>query len=147
VTKYTLRRALESEFAQIKALINLVEINSMGLDWKRFLVVVNDSGQVIACGQIKPHGGDIHELASIAVLPEYRGQGIARAIIEMLLNETSRPMYLMCAAHNGALYEKFGFKLIGVDEMPRYFRRIKKLFDIADVFRKSDEDLWIMKLE
>lgn len=147
MTSYTLRPAVESESAQIKALINLVGINPSGLDWKRFIVAVNESGQVIACGQIKPHGGDIHELASIAVLPEHRGQGIARAVIEMLLHDASRPLYLMCIAHNGPMYEKFGFKLIDVDEMPRYFRRIRKLFDIADIFRKSGEDLWIMKLE
>ncbi|MBC7878742.1 MAG: GNAT family N-acetyltransferase [Anaerolineales bacterium] len=147
MTNYALRPALESESAQIKALINLVEINSMGLDWKRFIVAVNDSGRVIGCGQIKPHGGDIQELASIGVLPEHRRQGIARAVIEMLLRESTRPLYLMCIAHNGPMYEKFGFKLIDVDDMPRYFRRIRKLFDVADVFRKSDEDLWIMKLE
>lgn len=147
MTNYALRPALESESAQIKALINLVEINSMGLDWKRFIVAVNDSGRVIGCGQIKPHGGDVQELASIGVLPEHRRQGIARAVIEMLLRESTRPLYLMCIAHNGPMYEKFGFKLIDVDDMPRYFRRIRKLFDVADVFRKSDEDLWIMKLE
>lgn len=147
MTNYVLRPALESESAQIKALINLVEINPSGLDWKRFIVAVNDGGQVIGCGQIKPHGGDIQELASIAVSPEYRGQGIARAVIEMLLRETTRPLYLMCIAHNGPMYEKFGFQAIPVDEMPRYFKRIKKLFDIAEVFRRSEEDLLVMKLE
>ena len=53
---YSIRPALESESTQIKDLINLVGINPTGLDWKRFIVAVNDSGQVIACGQIKPHG-------------------------------------------------------------------------------------------
>ena len=73
---YKVRAALESESTQIKELINLVGINPTGLDWKRFIVAVNDGGQVIACGQIKPHGGDIRELASIAVHPEYQNQGI-----------------------------------------------------------------------
>ncbi len=54
---YTVRPALESESTQIKDLINLVGINPTGLDWKRFIVAVNDGGQVIGCGQIKPHGG------------------------------------------------------------------------------------------
>ncbi len=145
--KYTVRYALESESAQIKDLINLVGINPTGLDWKRFLVAVNDSGQVIGCGQIKPHGGDIRELASIAVLPEYRGQGIARAVIEMLLRENPKPLYLMCISHNGPMYEKFGFQAIANSQLPRYFSRIKKLFDITDVFRKTEEDLLVMKLE
>ena len=144
---YVVRPALESESAQIKALINLVGINPSGLDWKRFLVAVGENGQVLGCGQIKPHGGDIRELASIAVLPEYRGRGIARAVIEMLLHENPRPLYLMCISHNGPMYEKFGFQSIADSEMPRYFSRIKKLFDITDVFRKTEEQLLVMKLE
>ena len=125
----------------------MVGINPTGLDWKRFVVAVNEGEQVIACGQIKPHGADIRELASIAVHPEYRGQGIARAVIEKLLRENPKPMYLMCMSHNGPMYEKFGFQVIAEKQMPRYFARIKKLFNIADVFRKSGEDLFVMKLE
>ena len=145
--KYEIRPALESESAQIKDLIHLVGINPTGLDWKRFTVAVNDDGQVIACGQVKPHGADIQEMASIAVSPAYRGQGIARKIIEGLLGKTSRPVYLMCMGHNGPMYEKFEFKSIPYEQMPRYFQRIKKIFNIADVFRKTGEDLLVMMLE
>jgi amino-acid N-acetyltransferase len=144
---YDVRPALASESAQIKGLIDLVGINPTGLDWKRFIVAVNAGGQVVGCGQIKPHGGDILELASIAVHPEYRGQGIARAVIEMLLRENTRPLYLMCMAHNGPMYEKFGFTVMPDQQLPRYFARIKKLFGIADVFRKTGEELLVMKLE
>lgn len=147
MTNYTIRPAQESEAAQIKALINLVGINPTGLDWKRFIVAVNAQGQVISCGQLKPHGADILELASIGTLPEYRGQGIARAVIEELLAKSPRPLYLMCIAHNGPMYEKFGFRIIEQKAMPRYFQRIKKLFDVTDVFRRSSEELLVMKLE
>lgn len=144
---YTLRPALELESIRIKELIDIVGINPMGLDWKRFLVAVNDSGQIIGCGQIKPHGQDVREMASIAVHPEYRGQGIARAVIERLLRETPKPLYLMCISHNGAMYEKFGFRAIADEKMPRYFSRIKKLFNVTNIFRKTSEELLVMKLE
>ena len=147
MTNYTIRPAQESEAAQINALINLVGINPTGLDWKRFIVAVNAQGQVISCGQLKPHGADILELASIGTLPEYRGQGIARAVIEELLAKSPRPLYLMCIAHNGPMYERFGFRIIEQKSMPRYFQRIKKLFDVTDVFRRSSEELLVMKLE
>jgi N-acetylglutamate synthase-like GNAT family acetyltransferase len=147
MTDYGIRPALESESTQIKELINLVGINPTGLDWQRFVVAANEKGQVIACGQIKPHGADIRELASIAVHPEYRNRGLARAVIEMLLRESPRPMYLMCMSHNGPIYEKFGFQTVSGDQLPRYFARIKKLFNVADVFRKSGEELLVMKLE
>ncbi len=147
MTTYTLRPALESESNGIKELINIVDINPSGLDWRRFLVALNERGEVIGCGQIKPHGREIRELASIAVHPEYRGQGIARAVIEGLLRENPRPLYLMCISHNGAMYEKFGFRSVLQEQMPAYFSRIKKLFALAKVFRKMEEELLVMKLE
>ena len=146
MAQYEVRPATEFESTQIKDLIHLVGINPSGLDWRRFLVAVDVSGQVIGCGQIKPHGADILELASIAVVPEFQGQGIARAIIEMLLAQSPRPLYLMCIAHNGLMYEKFGFLSIEYKEMPKYFQRISKLFSVAKAVRRTEEDLLVMKL-
>ncbi len=59
----------------------------MGLDWRRFLVAVTPQGEMVGCGQIKPQG-DLRMLASIAVLPAWRGRGVARRIIERLLAES-----------------------------------------------------------
>ncbi|MBI2333750.1 MAG: GNAT family N-acetyltransferase [Chloroflexi bacterium] len=143
---YQIRPALESESSQIKDLIHEVGINPTGLDWRRFLVAVDGSGKVIGCGQIKPHGKDILELASIAVTPGYQKQGIARKIIEILLAENPRPLYLMCIEHNGPMYEKFGFRAVGYEEMPRYFQRMQKLFNVAKAVRRVEEGLLVMKL-
>lgn len=142
-----IRPALESESAQIKELIHLVGINPTGLDWRRFIVAVDESGRVISCGQVKPHGrkNEILELASIATHPDHRNRGLARKVIEALLERTPRPLYLMCMAHNGPVYERFGFVPLEYDEMPRYFQRIKKVFDVANIVWK-DEDLLVMKL-
>lgn len=144
--EYEIRPAKDSESAQIRNLIHLVGINPTGLDWKRFLVAVNASGEVIGCGQIKPHGSDVLEMASIAVHPNHRGQGLARRIIEQLLVDSPRPLYLMCVEHNGPMYEKFGFRAIDNSEMPKYFQRIKKLFVVAKAMQRTDEDLLVMKL-
>ena len=147
MSNFEIRPALEVESAQIKDLINLVGINPTGLDWKRFIVAVNGNGQVVSCGQLKPHGEDVLELASIGTLPEYRGRGLARLVIESLLQKSPRPLYLMCISHNGPMYEKFGFHTIEEKEMPKYFRRISKMFNVADLFRKTEEKLLVMKLE
>lgn len=145
---YEIRPAVESESAQIKDLIHLVGINPTGLDWRRFIVAVDEQGRVVACGQVKPHGrgNEILELASIAAHPDHRGRGLARRIIEALLERTPRPLYLMCMAHNGPMYEKFGFAPLAYEQMPRYFQRIKKVFDVANVVWRED-DLLVMKLE
>lgn len=147
MVNYAVRPALVSESAQIKGLIHLVGINPAGLDWKRFIVAVDESGRVLSCGQVKPHGrnNEILELASIATHPDHRNQGLARKVIEALLERTPRPLYLMCMAHNGPVYERFGFVPLEYDEMPRYFQRIKKIFDVANIVWK-DEDLLVMKL-
>ncbi|HEX9384742.1 MAG TPA: GNAT family N-acetyltransferase [Anaerolineales bacterium] len=142
-----IRPARETESAQIKNLIHLVGINPMDLDWKRFVVAVNDQDEMIGCGQLKPHGKDVLELASLAVYPEHQGKGVARAIIEYLLKDSPRPLYLMCQSSLGPLYEKFGFRGISYDEMPRYFRRISKLAGLVTTLARREERLLVMKLQ
>lgn len=145
--KYNLRPASETDDAAIKGLIHSSGINPMGLDWRRFIVAVDDRDQVIATGQIKPHGKDVLELASIAVLPEYQGQGLARAIIEHLLKDSPRPLYLTCISSLGPLYEKFGFKAVDYADMPRYFQRISKLAGLVFLLANQGEHLLVMKLQ
>ena len=143
----TIRPARENEAAQIRHLIHSVGINPTGLDWKRFVVAVDERDEMIGCGQIKPHGRDVLELASIAVYPEHRGKGTARAIIENLLQDNPRPLYLMCESSLGSLYEKFGFRPISYDEMPRYFQRMSKLAGLAASLARRAERLLIMKVQ
>lgn len=143
----TIRPARETEAAQIRELIYLVGINPTGLDWKRFVVAVNDRDEMIGCGQLKPHSQEVLELASIAVYPEHQGKGVARAIIEYLLKDSPRPLYLMCQSSLGPLYKKFGFRSIPYDEMPRYFQRISKLAGLVTTLAHREEHLLIMKLK
>ena len=147
MTNYTLRSARESESAQIRDLIRLVGINPMALDWKRFVVAVNDKDEMIACGQIKPHGKDILELASLAVFPDYRGQGIARAIIEYLLQDNRRPLYLTCVSTLEPFYQKFGFVPLTYEEMPRYYQRLSKLAKAMMSLAHRNQRLSVMKLQ
>jgi N-acetylglutamate synthase-like GNAT family acetyltransferase len=143
----TIRPAREAEATQIRDLIHLVGINPMGLDWQRFVVGVNDQDEILGCGQLKPHGKEVLELASIAVYPEHQGKGIARAVIESLLKDSPRPLYLMCQSSLGPFYEKFGFHAISYEEMPRYFQRMSKLAGLITTLARRDERLLIMKLQ
>ena len=151
MTDFTLRPAHETESVAIKELIHSVGINPMDLDWRRFIVAADARDQIIAIGQIKPHGSkpDIHELASIAVVPEYRGQGLARAMIEHLLKNSPRPLYLTCRTRLEPLYQKFGFRAIPYQEMPRYYQRISKLMGLVKAVARMNEGdgLSVMKLQ
>jgi len=143
---YQLRPATEKDADDIHLLIRLVGINPMNLDWRRFIVAqAQDDGQVVGCGQVKPHRDGSRELASIAVRPEWRERGIATTIIENLLNDSPGELYLTCRAGMGPFYEKFGFRSIQADEMPAYFRRLTRLVGVLGKMRLAGEGLLVMK--
>ena len=143
----TIRPAREAEAAQIKELIHLVGINPMDLDWTRFIVAANERDEMIGCGQLKPHGKDVVELASLAVYPEHHGKGVGRALMEDLLKNSPRPLYLMCESSMGPFYEKFSFRTIPYEEMPRYFQRISKLAGLITTLAQREQLLLVMKLQ
>ena len=125
---FTLRAAASEDFPAIERLIDLVEINPTGLDWRRFIIAVDRAGRLLGCGQLKPHRGGIVELASIAVEPAERHKGIASAVIDQLISQGPRPLYLTCLSSMIPFYEKWGFHRLEVEAMPAYFRRLVHLF-------------------
>ena len=141
----TLRPATADDAADIKALIRLVRINPMDLDWKRFVIATSADGKLVACAQVKPHADGTLELASLAVRPAWRGRGVARLVVENLISQSTRPLYLTCRSSLGGFYEKFGFRALPSDELTPYFRRLQRLADVF-LFRK-DETLFVMKLD
>ena len=147
MTEVLLRPALEKDFPAIKALIHASRINPNGLDWRRFTVAETPDGQFIGCGQLKPHSDGTLELASLAVIPSQRGKGVARVIIQKLLAAAPRPLYLTCRSQLGPLYEKFGFRGISGDELPRYFRRISKLAGLVNALHLIQDKLLVMVLD
>lgn len=143
---FSLRPATETDFLEIRALIRQVRINPTGLDWRRFTVAINGSGQMIACAQLKPVSSGLTELASLAVRSTYRHQGIARALIEHLLTDAPRPVYLTCRSRLGKMYEKFGFRVLETEDMPGYYRRLQRLAGIFLSLTRRNETLLVMKL-
>lgn len=143
---FTLRPATEQDFPAIQRLIREVRINPMSLDWRRFVVAVDGSGQLRGCGQLKPHGGGLVELASIAVVPSGRNKGIARAIIEHLLAQAPRPLYLTCRSGLQPFYERWGFRVLELDEMPPYYRRLFRFAKVMLALVERGESMLVMKL-
>ena len=144
---FALRPATSADFPAIRGLIRLVQINPIDLDWQRFVIAVTPEGEMIGCGQVKPHGDGSRELASIAVTPPWRKQGVARAIIEYLTANEPGTLYLTCRANLGPFYTRFGFKAIEQQEMPPYFRRISRLMKALGILHVVGERLLVMKRE
>jgi len=53
----------------------------------------------------------------------------------------------MCESSLGVLYEKFGFRSVSYDEMPRYFQRMSKLAGLVTTLARRDLHLLVMKLQ
>ena len=123
----SLRLATAADAAAIRSLVYAARINPTGLDWRRFVVAVSPDGEVIGCGQVKPHRDGSRELASIVVAPDWRGNAVARHIIEHLIENNPCPLYLTCRAVLGPFYEKFGFRSVSEADMTPYFRKLSRL--------------------
>jgi N-acetylglutamate synthase-like GNAT family acetyltransferase len=153
---YQLRPAAEKDAPTIRLLIRQAGINPLGLDWKRFLLAVDETDRCIGCGQIKPHAGGALELASIAVVPEWRGQGVASMIIQALILRSNRfiqaqeaapapsGIYLTCRAGLRSFYERFGFHVLSPGDMPVYFKGAFIAFRILRLLKLARENLLVM---
>jgi N-acetylglutamate synthase-like GNAT family acetyltransferase len=144
-TEYTLRCAVATDMAVIRKLISLVRINPTGLNWRRFTIAIDRQGNIIGCGQVKPHGDGSLELASIAVLPAWRGNGIARTIIDHLLQQYPGTLYLTCRSELGPMYQKFGFRVIPFAEMTPYFQRLSRIVILASKLLNQPARLLVMR--
>jgi len=142
---FHLRPAKSSDFPKIRALIRAVHINPLGLNWEHFVLAVNPQDEMIGCGQVKNHRDGSKELASIAIVPAWRGKGVARAIIEKLLETHPGDLYLTCRSSLQPFYERFGFEVIAIPQMPRYFRRISRLARTLGMLRIVDQKLLVME--
>jgi N-acetylglutamate synthase-like GNAT family acetyltransferase len=123
---HTMRPATRKDSTAIHLLIYKTGINPMDLDWRRFLVIVDEHNRLLACGQVKPHPDGTRELASLAVQPDYRRQGLARQVIEHLQGQYHPPLYLICRDTLQPLYEKFGFRVVSLEELPPYFKHLTR---------------------
>jgi N-acetylglutamate synthase-like GNAT family acetyltransferase len=147
LVEFLVREAGQEDFPAIRSLIHAVRINPLGLDWHRFQVAMSPKGELLGCGQIKPHSDGSRELASIAVRDGERDHGIASAIISTLLAlNPERPLYLMCRTKLKSFYNKFGFIAIKTGEMPPYFKRVCRLERIINSSSQAEDKLLVMRL-
>jgi len=140
----TLRNAGQQDAVRIRKMVHAAHINPFSLDWRRFLLAVDEAGAVVGCIQVKPHGDGTREMASLVVVPEYRGQGFARVMIQAVQAGHPRPLYLTCRSPLQRLYRRFGFRSLELNEMPPYFRRLRRIVDILSVITRREEYMAVM---
>ena len=134
---FTLRSARQEEANQIYQMVRQARINPTNLDWSRFVVAITEDNQLVGCVQIKPHKDSSRELASLVVTPGKRRQGIARALVRHMQLHHAPPLYLTCRAELGPFYEQFGFITLSVEQMPPYFKRLKRLVSMYERYQQK----------
>lgn len=140
-----IRRARPSDQEAIRGMVREMRLNPLGLHWDRFLVASGSDGQLFGLGQIKGHRDGSNELASIAVVPRLRGQGLARVLIEALLRDQPPPVYLTCRSRLIPFYERFGFRTVAGQDLSPYFRRLRRLASLLSPLLPRAGGMTIMR--
>src|SRR5204862_2227628 len=78
----SIRPATEADRPTILKIVRDEQLDPTKLNWQNFLLAEVDR-HIVGIGQIRQHA-DSRELGSLAVLPEYRNQGIAGQLIGAL---------------------------------------------------------------
>jgi N-acetylglutamate synthase-like GNAT family acetyltransferase len=144
----SLRRASKYDQPRIRQLVRGEHLNPMGLDWRHFWLAESSQGEVIGCGQVKPHSDGSRELASLVVVPSWRRQGVAAALIERLEDEAGAPLWLTCRSVLVPFYEQFAFAEITDDrQLTPYFSRLRRAAKVFFMLARAQEHLAIMLWE
>ena len=86
------------------------------------------------------------ELASIVVAEAWRGQGVARVVIEHLMAEAGPPLWLTCRSGLINFYARFGFREVDpADPLPAYFRCVRRVAEALRSLSRHGERLAVMR--
>lgn len=85
----------------------------------KYAIVAYENEIPVGCGAIREYSGDTMEVKRMYVVPGKRGQGIASAILKLLVQWTMELNFRKCILETGtnqpeaiAMYTKNGFKII-----------------------------------
>ena len=102
-------------------------------------IVARDGNNVVGCIRIKNIGDQCLELASLAVVLQYRGRGVGTELVRRLLTKNpTRPIYLICLKERTGFYSRVNFKIADKTQLPKplndeYKRVAKKISSEVEV--------------
>lgn len=108
----------------------LSPVFSSGVDWRNFVVVVSDSGDLIGCCRFKLHKDGVREVATISVDKAWRGRGIPLDGRDFMLAHFPRPWWGTCLNNLIPVYLRLGaVEVVDPGQMPPFLRRRQRLFN------------------
>jgi N-acetylglutamate synthase-like GNAT family acetyltransferase len=121
-TTYAIRTAREADEHAITSLVRSERLNPMDLDWRRFVLAIDDRG-IAGAVQLRLHGDDSRELGSLVVRTDSRGRGIAAGLIDALLAPVTARVCMITGAVFAHHYTRWGFRRIDPRAAPYAVRR------------------------
>lgn len=107
----------------IRRLAEAYALDTERLEAEQFLVA-EEGGRLVGFGRLKPYP-DAVELGCLEIIPERRGSGIARQLVECLLSRAEGEVYVTTDLPE--LGRKFGF--VEVEEAPASILEKVKRFE------------------
>ena len=98
----------ETAFLQIKQHVHDFELDDRNLQQHEFIAAFREE-EVLGFGRLRHHS-DCIELCSLGVITQHRKQGIGKSIVELLINQSSQSIHLVCIIPE--YFIPFGFKII-----------------------------------
>ncbi len=143
-----IRSAEETDQAAIRKIVRGAGLYPFELDWQHFYIAAANKS-IAGVGQIKSHRDGSMELASIAVVAEFRRQGVATALIQNLISTAEGDLYLLCQDDLEGFYQGFGFITAGREDLPSPIARRQRLgnfiLSIAALFSRRPVRILAMR--
>jgi N-acetylglutamate synthase-like GNAT family acetyltransferase len=121
-----IRPAREEDQAAITAMIRRARLNPADLQWPRFLVA-EQGGQIVGVAQVRVHPDGARELASLAVAPASRGNGVATRLVDALLRDQTTDVYTLIDRPFVDHFRRWGFERIDAARLPRSVRHVHRI--------------------
>jgi N-acetylglutamate synthase-like GNAT family acetyltransferase len=119
---FRIRRAREVDEVAIASLVRSERLNPVDLDWRRFVLAVDEQG-IAGAVQLRLHDDDSRELGSLVVRQDARGRGIAARLIDALLAPVTTRVCMITGAAFVQHYARWGFRRIDPAAAPYAVRR------------------------
>jgi amino-acid N-acetyltransferase len=134
VTNYTLRMARPDDVRGIVQLVNGYAAEaimlyrtpeSVRMALHNFVVAVDESDTVIACGSLKEYSPSIAEVAAVAVSRDVHGRGLGRSIVQAVerLARKREVSELFALKLTPQFFESMGYEIVERALYPEKIRR------------------------
>jgi N-acetylglutamate synthase-like GNAT family acetyltransferase len=112
----------------------------VGRDLKEFIVAKDAKGRIIGCAALHQYNTALGEILSVAVLPEFQGQGIGNALTENRIRQAELHgiEQLWLATVKPSYFGRFGFKPFSRWKLPASVLMHK----LEQVFRQPLRRWW-----